>query len=374
MKIFLRTLLSLLLSTLLLPQMLSAQTVIGKYAGEFLSLGAGARSLGMGGAAAALANDVTAGYWNVAGLSKLNYPQVAFMHAETFGNLVSYDYGAVAIPYQENKSFGLSLIRLGVADIPDTRDAYTVDGSNQIQPKDNAEDLITRFGAADYAVLLSYAAATPFNFSYGVSAKFIFRNIGDLASARGIGFDIGGMYEFRNGIVIGLALQDITTTFVSWSGTDGQSYRNELITPTAKLGGGYVIEAFSGRFTIGLDTDIRFDGRQSTAAFSLGPSSFNFRGGGEFNYKNIVAIRGGVDDLGRLTLGAGLRVSKLDIDYGFAQFNATDQLGNSHRISLQLELDGQNLRRKGYVPEPSPPESAAPESKVLPPPASVPQE
>ena len=39
-----------------------------KYAGEFLNNGAGSRALGMGGAYVAVANDVTAGYWNPAGL------------------------------------------------------------------------------------------------------------------------------------------------------------------------------------------------------------------------------------------------------------------------------------------------------------------
>ena len=42
----------------------SAGTGFGKYAGEFMSLGVGARPLSMGGAYVALANDVTSGYWN----------------------------------------------------------------------------------------------------------------------------------------------------------------------------------------------------------------------------------------------------------------------------------------------------------------------
>src|SRR5690606_32380927 len=39
-----------------------------KYSNEFLAIGVGARSLGMGYAQVAAANDVTAGYWNPAGL------------------------------------------------------------------------------------------------------------------------------------------------------------------------------------------------------------------------------------------------------------------------------------------------------------------
>ena len=53
---------------------------VGKYAGEFMSIGVGGRALGLGGAYAALAHDITAGYWNPAGLSSLSYPQIALMH------------------------------------------------------------------------------------------------------------------------------------------------------------------------------------------------------------------------------------------------------------------------------------------------------
>lgn len=327
-----------------------AQVVLGKYAGEFLAFGVGARPLGMGGVASALVQDVTAGYWNPAGLSKINYPQVALMHAQSFGNVVNYNYGAVAIPFEENKSLGISVMRLGVSDIPDTRGAWD---EARNRPIDNAENFITRFNAADWAVLVSYAVATPYKFSYGLNAKFILRHIGNFANAWGIGVDAGVIYDVGGGFTLGISVQDITTTFISW--TTG---RNELITPTAKLGGGYLLDALYGRFTIGIDTDIRFEGRKSTAHLAFGAVSLNFRGGLEYSYKNIVAVRAGIDDIGRLTLGAGLRIAKLNIDYSFARFDSIEQLGNSHRISLQLELEQESFRRKGYVP---PPEETPPD-------------
>jgi len=93
---------------------LSAQTEFGKYAGEFLSLGVGGRALGMGGAFVAVAEDVTSGYWNPAGLAKMDYPQISLMHEEHFGSLVNYNYGAVAIPYGTDMSLGISAIRLSI--------------------------------------------------------------------------------------------------------------------------------------------------------------------------------------------------------------------------------------------------------------------
>jgi hypothetical protein len=324
-----------------------AQTVIGKYAGEFLALGVGARPLGMGGTAVALTNDVTSGYWNPAGLAVINYPQVTVMHAENFGGIVGYDYAAVAIPFQTNKSFGVSVVRLGVADVPDTRAVW--DNSRNDFTDDakrvGVDMLISRFNAADYAVMLSYAATSTENFSYGVNAKVIYRNIGTFASAKGIGFDVGLIYRTSYGILLGASIQDVTTTLVSWS-----TGRNELIAPTAKLGTGYIMDALYGRFTLGADTDVRFEGRRSTANVNIGNVSFNFRGGAEYSYKNVVALRTGIDDIGRITLGAGIKLSKLNIDYAFAKFDGADQIGNSHRISLQIELDQEEYRRTGYTP------------------------
>src|SRR5664280_725663 len=92
-----------LLSTVILVlfvafSQLSAQTVISKYAGEFMAIGIGGRPLGMGGAYVAVANDVTASYYNPAGLARINYPQISLMHDARFGNLENYDYVGIAIP------------------------------------------------------------------------------------------------------------------------------------------------------------------------------------------------------------------------------------------------------------------------------------
>ena len=74
----------------LVPAAPAAQTVV-QYGAEFLAGGVGARALGMGGAYVARANDVTAGYWNVAGLDGLHYPEAAYMHAERFAGIVAFD-------------------------------------------------------------------------------------------------------------------------------------------------------------------------------------------------------------------------------------------------------------------------------------------
>lgn len=321
------------------------QTSVAKYAGEFIALGVGGRALALGGAYVALANDVTAGYWNPAGLARINYPQIALMHDEQFGSLVNHDYGAVAIPVGSRASIGFSLIRLGVDDIPDTRNAgVDINGNLTYDPAQFSRvdpDRVTYFNAADYALYFTYARRYSDDFMYGANVKLIRRELGE-ASATGIGFDVGIWYTPMDNLVLGANLQDVTTTFLAWS-----TGRNELISPTMKVGSAYFIEAFGGRFAPAVDFDIRFENRKYASLAHLGPMSVDLHTGLEFLFKDLVALRMGYSDVKQLTMGAGVHFPKLNIDYSFAKFDGTGQLGNTHRISMTFSLESDQFRRVG---------------------------
>jgi len=81
---------------------------VAKYGADFLAGGVGGRALGMGGAYVALAADVDATYWNPAGLSLLAYPELAYMHAERFAGIVSFDYAALAWPISATSTLGIA--------------------------------------------------------------------------------------------------------------------------------------------------------------------------------------------------------------------------------------------------------------------------
>jgi Uncharacterised protein family (UPF0164) len=340
----------------------AGDTYVAKYAGEFMAIGVGGRALGLGGAYVALANDVTAGYWNPAGLARINYPEFSLMHDEQFGSLENYDYAAVAFPYGSNDTtvgtvadedgvvrpvvnykaaaFGISVMRLGIDGIPDTR-ALDTNGDGVFNDLDGRPDYsqVTFFNSADWAVYLSYAKQYSEHLFYGANLKLIRRDIGDF-HATGIGFDLGGIYQPTENFSLGANFQDVTTTLIAWNtGT------NELISPTLKVGGAYLFEIFGGRLGPSIDTDIMFEGRKYSATAYLGPVSFDPHGGVEFDYKKTVALRVGMDETKNLTLGAGVHLRKLDIDYAFAKFNGEDQLGNSHRISLRLIIQEDKYRR-----------------------------
>lgn len=320
---------------------LHSQTVFSKYAGEFLSIGVGGRALGMGGSFVAVANDVTSGYYNPAGLANLNYPQISLMHDERFGNLVNYNYAAVAIPYGKSWSFGLSIMRLGVDKIYDTREALVDKNTGKViyditLPSARIDpSLIKEVSNQDWAFYFTGAKRHSDKFYYGANVKIIKRDIAE-ASAFGIGFDLGALYMPDENLVLGANLQDATTTFVSWS-----TGRTELITPTLKLGAAYSLNFLGGTILPALDFDIRFENRRFASQFNIGPVSFDPHFGLEYNFRNLFAIRGGYNDIKQLTVGAGVKLPKLNIDYSFARFamSEEDRLPDTHRISLILTLE-----------------------------------
>jgi hypothetical protein len=321
-----------------------AQGSGNKYAGEFLAIGVGGRPLGMGGAFVSLVNDVTAGYWNPGALSRIQYPQLSVMHDERFGNLVNYDYGAVAIPFGPKVSFGISVIRLGIDDVPNTNGALIdLNNNGYLDPGERLDySKIKFFNAADYAFFFTYSKKHSEKFSYGVNLKVINRSI-DNGSAWGIGFDVGAIYSPMPNLRVGANLQDVTTTYLAWNtGT------KEFITPNAKIGSSYDIEVFkTGRITPAVDFDVRFENRKFASLAHLGPVSFDVHAGLEYGFKDLFAIRVGYNDVKQLTLGAGIKLPKLNIDYSFAKFDANDQLGNTHRISVMFTLDDEKFKRKG---------------------------
>ena len=238
------------------------------------------------------------------------------MHSEQFGNLVNYDYGAFAIPFQEDMSFGLSVMRLGVDGIPDTRNAlYDANGDGIIDINDDRLDYsrITEFSNQDWAFYLTFAKRQTEDFYWGINAKIIRRDLAEYG-ATGIGFDVGAYYTPMENLFLGANLQDATTTLVAWS-----TGRNELVSPTLKIGGAYKFAEFLGGYIMpALDFDIRFENRQFASNFNLGPVSFDMHAGIEYTFKNLIYVRGGHNHGKKFTFCADVKMPNLTLYYFFA--------------------------------------------------------
>jgi hypothetical protein len=307
-----------------------------RYAGEFLRIGVGARALGMGSAFVGLADDGTAAYWNPAGLATLEQRQVTAMHAEQFGSIVQYDFLSYVMPVgspgKPKQAISLSLVRLGVDDIPDTRGLTIID-ANGNGKFDYPEDLLvvdeSRFvfdSDNDVALLFSYARDVRPGLSLGGNFKYIRQWLGDSLRSNGFGIDLGVLYVGRKGLSLGATLRDATTTRILWNtGT------SEFIAPSVRLGAAKT-RGFKDRrhlVTAALDVQVGFSDERLSSQAHLGAVTFEFHPGLEYWFDRRLALRAGFEAQ-NFTAGAGIRYGKFGLDYAYLDHRDLDA---SHRVS-----------------------------------------
>ena len=294
-----RFLLTIIVLMLLFPAL---KGQVAKYSNEFLAIGVGARSLGMANARIAASDDVTAGYWNPAGLVHMaSDMQIGLMHAEYFAGVAKYDYAGFAMEIDSMSSFAASVIRFGIDDIPNT--TQLIDDQGNIN-----YDRITTFSAADYAMTFSYSRKSNIKgLSFGGNVKIIYRQIGDFAKAYGFGLDAGVQYHLKKWR-FGAMGRDITSTFNAWTynlsdetkevfeatGNEIPDNSLELTLPRLLLGAARNFKISNSISAIvEADLDFTFDRKRNTLLKS-NPVSMDARVGTEFTYKQIVFLRGGI--------------------------------------------------------------------------------
>jgi hypothetical protein len=349
---------------LLLGQALYAQAP--KYSNEFLSIGVGARGLAMSKAQVASVNDVTAAYWNPAGLVGIEQDlQVAAQHAEYFAGIAKYDYGAVAAKTDSNSALAFSAIRFGVDDIPNTTDLIDQNGRVNY-------DRITSFTAADYAFMVSYAKrlAVP-GLSVGGNAKVIYRQIGDMAQAWGFGLDLGAQYHLKQWR-FGATARDVTSTFNAWSfslddrtkevfeATNNEIPQNglELTLPKLSLGAARLFKVHEYVDVLAeFNMDITTDGRRNVL-ISGDPFSIDPNLGLEVDVMDIFYVRAGIGnmqqvkaDVGNYTeytfqpnIGVGVNIKNtVAIDYALTDIGDQSVALYSNVFSLRVAINKKAL-------------------------------
>jgi hypothetical protein len=290
-----------------------------KYAGEFLTHGVGARALGMGSAFVAVADDVTAGYWNPAGVVDADARSVQLMHSETFGDVVNYDTGAYVHPLGEDSALAVTVVRLAVDNIPFT-DFESDEERIYYDPS-----RITWESDAESAALVTYARRPSDRLRVGGNLKLIKKTIGEY-DCYGFGFDLGAKYDVTSNTTLGVNVQDATTTYLVWD-----TRERERIMPTVKVGVAYSrpVASMNSVVTAAADADVRFENRLLADEYHLGSISADTHYGIELVYGEMVGVRAGLA-MGQLTAGAGLSLAGFTVDYAFGKH---EYLDSSHRVS-----------------------------------------
>ena len=347
-----------LLIALLLVGTIGYNQSVRKYSNEFMNIGVDAAALGMSNAVVASSGDVNSGYWNPAGLLKIEDREVALMHASYFANIAQYDYAAFATKIDDQSAWGISLIRFGVDDILNT--TQLIDNQGNID-----YNRISLFSTADYGLTFSYARKMKLEgFQYGVNAKVIRRVIGKFASSWGFGFDAGLQFD-RNDWHFGLMLRDITTTYNVWAINEeeydkikdavaGQNQEppesTEITLPKAQLGIAKKFD-FHSDYTLLAAVNLNMQFAQTNDIISTSAVSIDPALGFEFGYTELVFLRAGVGNFQNVeqldgstkvnfqpNIGLGFKFKGVQIDYALTDLGDQSAALYSNIFSVKVDL------------------------------------
>lgn len=334
-----------------------------KYSNEFLNIGVGARALGMGNANITSVEGVNSGYWNPAGLLKQKSDiEVSLMHAEYFAGIAKYDYIGVSKRIDSNSVAGISILRFGVDNIPNTLDLVDANGNVDY-------NRITTFNAVDFAALLSYARTIPQlkGVELGGNFKIIRRKLGQFGGAWGFGLDAGAKYNYKDWKFAAMG-RDITGTFNAWSynlsekdiatfqqtGNEIPSSSIEVTAPKLILGAARTFLFWKDKISVLGELNLinSFDGKRNTVVktdlWSLEPAI-----GTEIGYKGFVYLRGGIGNIQKQlnddatkyittfqpNFGVGVKYKIFTLDYALTDIGDRSIALYSNIFSLKIDIN-----------------------------------
>lgn len=262
------------------------------------SVGAGNRSLGMGGGYISIANDASATFYNPAGLAFVPHQEATFMYMDLFEG-TSYQFAGWAYPDQKLGGFGISFLRIATDDITRTEN-YVVTGS---------------FDYSYSQLLISYGKNLSQDLSVGLSLKILNQSI-DSLSDYGVGFDLALMTKLSSYVSFGLIMRDMVPPELDLG--------NQTETNPVTIGFGTSFNYYP----ISKDIDL-------TASLDLVKTenrTFKVHSGGEILFDKKYALRAGYDN-NDLSFGAGFVHNKIKFDYSY---KVLDYIQDSHRFSMTL--------------------------------------
>ncbi len=336
---------------------------VRKYSNEFLNIGVGARALGMGNANVASVEGVNSGYWNPAGLLKQkNDLEVGLMHAEYFAGIAKYDYIGISKRIDSNSVAGISVLRFGVDNIPNTLDLVDANGNVDY-------NRIKTFNAVDFAMLLSYARKIPKlkGVDLGGNFKIIRRKLGEFGGAWGFGLDAGAIYKYKDWKFAAMG-RDISGTFNAWSynlndkdiatlqqtGNEVPSSSIEITAPKLILGTARTFLFWKNKLSVLGEVNFinTFDGKRNTViktnTWSMEPAL-----GTEIGYKGFVYLRAGIGNIqkqlndkatGYITtyqpnFGVGIKYKIFTLDYALTDIGDRSIAIYSNIFSIKIDFN-----------------------------------
>jgi hypothetical protein len=276
-----------------------AETETSGMPGEWLSRYSSARTLGLGGAFVATADDPLGALWNPAGLSLMYQDQLSFENARLFEE-TSINALSFAVPGSFLPSFGVSMVSLN---------------SGEFQKTNELNDPLGTFREGETAYLFTLAKSLSPRLSIGTNVKLVQQTV-ESYSGEGFGFDLGAVLSLTPAVRVGAAVTNL--------GGPSVKLRDLEETYPTEARAGVTASVLGGRGLLTAQLD-----------HSEAPG-LRIHGGAEYWIQSGFALRLGYDDA-HATGGFGYRFApQYQIDYG-----VTDHvLGMVHRVGLSYRFGG----------------------------------
>jgi FlgD Ig-like domain len=277
----------------------AAQTASGGAPGAWLTNYAGARTLGMGGAFVATADDALGVLWNPAGLQYMDQNQLMFENVQLFED-ASMNSFAFAVPGNWLPSMGISMVTLR---------------SGEFQRTNELNDDLGTFGERETAYLVTLAKGLTPRFAVGANVKVIQQTVEDF-SAGGIGLDLGAIACVTPSLRFGVSAANLGGPKVTLRDTPEQY--------ETMWRGGAALELFDGRALMSVDLS------------HTAEAGAQLHAGTEYWIMPGMALRVGLLDE-RMAGGVSYRFApRYQLDYAFADH----PLGISQRVGVSYRFGG----------------------------------
>ena len=290
--------------------LISLTTIFAQSAGSsglsFLKMGFGARNIALGDAGAALSNDVTALYYNPAGLADSYNGEVLLMHNEWIQDVRSELLGA---------SFKLFNIPFAVG--------FNVTTVKDIEVRTKPGEPDSKFNANYFFGSLSTGFYIIENISVGASVKYLYEGLFS-DEATGIGFDFGAKYSTPvNGLSVSASIKNLGSMSI---------LKNEesKLPSEMRIGTAYSFEIPDSKFSFIAAGELQK---------YLQTEDIHLNFGGEILFNKMFALRAGYQSgyiSKNLTGGVGLNWGGLSFDYAVSPFSL--QLGTGHSMSVSFRF------------------------------------
>lgn len=272
----------------------------GGVPGDWLARYTSARTLGLGGAFVAVADDALGAMWNPAGLSFMDQNTLAFENAQLFEDTSMNTLG-FAVPGSRWPGFAVTAAALSSGDFERTNEL---------------NDPLGTFSQGEMAFLFTLSKNVSPRLAFGTNVKVVRQKVEEF-SGGGVGFDLGAMFQPTPLVRIGVSALNIGGPSVRLRDVD-ETYAMEYR-------GGVAAHVLGGKGLVTAEVDMPGEGQ-----------SARLRGGAEYAIIPGFMLRAGYDT-DAATGGLSYRFApQYQVDYALADHT----LGMTHRVGVSYRFGG----------------------------------